>query len=306
MPGSSVKDVAAPSVDQVAAASLAARTAEVAGLSVTNQVSNMSITMSVKSELSQAGEAVITKPQVFEAISSDAITTYKVVEGDTTHTVARKFGITVETLKWANNLTSDALTPGSDLTIPAADGVVYTTKEGDTAQSIADRYKSDVARIISRNNLELTGIVPGQRILVPGGILPETERPGYSAPVAAYNSGMNAGMYGAQAGNKYYFGYCTWYAYNRRAELGRPVGSYWGDAVSWAYAAGSAGFRVSRGNPAPGDVMQNGGGYGHVAVVEEVFPDGSIRVSEMNYVRWGVKSYRDLDAGAAASYTFIK
>ena len=303
-----VINTVSPSVDQVAAADLAARTAEVAGLSVTNQVSSMSITMAVKNELSQTDEAVITKPQIFEATSSSALTTYKVQPGDTVPSVAAKFGITGETLKWANNLTTDALIPNTDLTVPTSNGVVYTTKDGDTLQSIADKYKSDPTRITSKNNLELSGITPGLRILLPDGVLPENERPGYTAPVnnAVYSTGVTASNYAAQAGNRYYYGYCTWYTYNRRAELGRPVGSFWGDAVSWAFAAKSAGYGVTRGNPAVGDVMQNGGGYGHVAVVEEVHPDGSIRVSEMNYVRWGVKSYRDLDAGAAAAYTFIK
>lgn len=291
-----------PSVDQVAAADLAARTAEVAGLSVTNQVSSMSITMTVKNELSQTNEAVITKPQVFEVTSSDALTSYRVVAGDTAPSVAAKFGITAETLKWANNLNTDALVPDTTLTVPTSNGVVYTTKEGDVLQAIADKYKSDPSRIISKNNLELTGITPGVRILLPDGVLPENERPGHNVQA----SSAYAYTYNAQAGNRYYYGYCTWYAYNRRAELGRPVGSFWGDAVSWAFAARSAGYSVTKGSPGVGDVMQNGGGYGHVAVVEEVRADGSIRVSEMNYVRWGVKSYRELDAGAAASYTFIK
>lgn len=302
-----VINTVSPSVDQVAAADLAARTAEVAGLSVTNQVSSMSITMAVKNELSQTDEAVITKPQIFEVTSSSALTTYKVQPGDTVPMVAAKFGITSETLKWANNLATDALVPNTDLTVPTSNGVVYTTKDGDTLQGIADKYKSDPSRIISKNNLELSGLTPGVRILLPDGVLPENERPGYVAtPIAAIGVAAPSSNYAAQAGNRYYYGYCTWYTYNRRAELGRPVGSFWGDAVSWAFAAKSAGYGVTRGNPAVGDVMQNGGGYGHVAVVEEVRPDGSIRVSEMNYVRWGVKSYRELDAGAAASYTFIK
>lgn len=312
-------EVTRPSVDQVAVASLAARTAEVAGLSVTNEVTNMSITMDVKSQLTQSDEAVITKPQVFEPASSSALLSYKAIAGDTVPSVAVRYGITPDTLKWANNLVTDNLVPGTDLTVPAADGVVYTTKDGDTLDGVAQKYQADKARIVSKNNLELTGIVAGRRILLPGGTLPANERPGYVAPrtinVSTPVTGVVAArainpMFAAQAGNKYSYGYCTWYAYNRRAQLGRPIGSFWGNASSWAYAAAAAGYTVTRGNPDVGDVMQNGGGAGHVAVVEEKHADGSIRVSEMNYYAngggWGVISYRDVDRGGVLSYTFIK
>jgi surface antigen len=56
--------------------------------------------------------------------------------------------------------------------------------------------------------------------------------------------------------------------------------------------------------------MQNGGGAGHVAVVESIDASGNVTVSEMNYYGggggWARISYRTLDAGAAAAYNFIK
>lgn len=307
-------DVASPSVDQLTVADLAAQTAEIAGLSVANEVSSMLITMNVKSELSQVDETIITKPQAFEPVSSSALTTYRTKVGDTVPAIAAQYGISVDTLRWANNLTGDALVPDTDLTVPTFDGVVYTTQDGDTADSIAEKYKSDAARIISKNNLELSGVVAGQRIVLPDGVLPDNERPGYVAPRAqavtttattsapAYNSYATA-----QAGNRYSYGYCTWYVYNRRAELGMPIGSFWGNASSWAYMARSAGYRVDN-TPAVYSIMQDSysaGGYGHVAVVEAVYPDGSILVSEMNYAGWNVASSRTLSAGQAAGYTYI-
>ena len=306
-------EISKPSVDQLAVAKLAAQTAEVAGLSVASEVSSMSITLDVNNEISQLDEAVITKPQVFEPTSSNAIITYRTAAGDTAQVVAARYGITPQTLKWANNMTTDALAPDVDILVPTVDGVVYTTKTGDTVQTLAEKYKSDVERIVSKNDLELSGIVIGQRIVLPGGVLPTTEQPGYTAPRVITSTTVTTSRinpaYTAQVGNRYSYGYCTWYAYNRRAQLGRPIGSLWGNASSWAYAAASAGFVVNH-FPEVGDVMQNGGGLGHVAVVESKNGDGSIVVSEMNYYGngggWGRISYRTLDAGAAAAYNFIK
>lgn len=307
-------EITKPSVDQLAVADLAAQTAEVAGLSVASEVTSMSITLNAKSEISQLDEAVITKPQVFEPTSSGAIVSYRTKVGDTAPSVAEQFGISAQTLKWANNMTTDALTPDADIIIPSVDGVVYVTKDGDTVEALAEKYKSDSARIVSKNDLELTGIVAGQRIVLPDGVLPTTEQPGYVAPRVITSTTVSTSrfnpVYAAQAGNRYSYGYCTWYAYNRRAQLGRPIGSFWGNASSWAYAAGSAGYGVSRGNPGVGDIIQNGGGAGHVGVVEEVRADGSILVSDMNWYGngggWARISYRTLDAGAAANYNYIK
>lgn len=307
--------IAKPSVDQIAAAGLVAKTAEVADLAVATDASNAAITLTIKSELAQQDESVITKPQTFQSTDSSAIVVYRTVAGDTVPSIAARYGVSGQTLRWANNLTSDAVTPGADMLIPTVDGVIYVTKDGDTLDTIAQKYQSDKARIVSKNDLELSGIVVGQRIVLPGGVLPENERPGYVAPrrtvtTAGVAVASSNPMYAVQAGNRYTYGTCTWYAYNRRAQIGRPIGSFWGNASSWSYAAASAGYGVSRGNPGVGDIMQNGGGYGHVAVVEEVHVDGSIVVSEMNYYGngggWNRISYRSLDAGAASAYNFIK
>lgn len=299
-------EVSGPSVDQLAVASLAAATAEVANLSVANDASSASITLSVKNELAQKDEAVIAKPIAFEPTSSSAIVTHKVSAGETVPDVAARYGVTAQTVKWANNMTTDVLVPDTDLLVPTVDGVVVVPKDGDTVDALAEKYKSDKARIISKNDLELSGLQFDQRIVLPDGVLPENERPGTNTTNFYAQSNP---VYAVQAGNRYGFGYCTWHAYNRRVQIGRPIGSFWGNASSWAYMASMSGYGVNR-SPAVGDIMQNGGGAGHVAVVEEVRADGSIRVSEMNYYGtgggWNIISYRDLDAGAASGYNFIK
>lgn len=291
------------SVDQLVATNIAAVVAESAHMPITNNVSTLSQSLTVESLLAQTDTNTISKPQIVQpAANSRAATKYVAVAGDTVPVLAQKYGISAETIKWANNLTSDNIEPGKELTIPPVDGVVYTVKAGDTVDSIVSKYKADKDRLVAFNDLEMTATLePGSKITIPGGDLPENERPGYVAPRPAvqaggYNPGVIAGNYsggyatgwngGMSAGNRYGYGQCTWYSYERRLQLGLPVGGMWGNANTWAYAASASGFLVD-GNPTPGSIMANGGGYGHVAIVESVNPGVSVTISEMNGYRFG-------------------
>lgn len=306
----SVLEQPVASVDQIAAANVATSVAQMTDLSIESNVASLSISLNTKTELAQTDSAFLSKPQIVSQTGRNSISKYTAVQGDSVQTVAAKFGISEDTVRWTNNLTSDALSAGKELTILGATGVLYTVKAGDDPAKLADKYKADKDRIIIFNDAELTGLRVGQQIIIPDGILPENERPGYVAPRSlrtfantnpATATGGKVTVFG---GNGYAYGYCTWYAFNRRAELGRPIGSNWGNAVTWAAYARSAGFRVDR-TPAPGAIIQNGGGYGHVGIVERVNADGSILVSDMNFVGWNIISNRTLTAGQAASYTYI-
>jgi len=299
-----------PSVDQVIATSVVGDIAERANLPIAPNVAELSVSLSVKSELAQTDDTMISKPQIVQPTAgSRNIKTYTAKAGDNVATVASQYGISATTIKWANNLTSDALEPGKQLSIPPVDGVVYTVKAGDSVESLASKYGADANRIVTFNDLELSGLSQGTQIVIPSGQLPETERPGYVAPRSSYNGGgtsygASASRALASAGNRYAPGNCTWYAYERRLQLGRPIGSFWGNGAAWASSARAAGFLVNN-TPEPGAIMQNGGGYGHVAVVESVDGAGNITVSEMNYAGYNVISSRTLSAGQAAGYNFI-
>lgn len=283
-------------VDQLLATNIAATLAESADLPITYNVNNLSQSLAVESVLAQNDTNVITKPQIVQPTAdTNSVKKYVVVAGDTVQSVATKFNVSPQTVKWSNNLTADTLEPGKELTIPPVDGVLYTVKSGDTIDSIASKYKANRNIVIARNDLDLTGNpAPGQQLLIPDGALPTEEQPGYVAPRAtvAAPTGSYGGGYGSSytgnisVGNKYAWGNCTWYAYERRAQLGNPIGSFWGNASSWAYMGAAAGFLVD-GNPTPGAIMQNGGGYGHVAIVESINPGVSVSISEMNGYRFG-------------------
>ena len=289
---------------------MAATLAETAHLPIASNVANLSISLSAKGELSQNDDSLISKPQIIQPNASNRdIREYRALPGDTAQSVAAKFNVTVNTVKWANNLTSDALENGKVFIIPAVDGVLYTLKSGDSVEKLANKYSANAERIVLYNDLELGGLRPGRRILIPGGVLPPDERPGAISPQGTgYSQATSYNAFAsASVGNRYDYGYCTWYAYERRAELGRPVGSFWGNATTWAGLAASAGYRVDN-TPQVGAVLQSSGGwggYGHVAVVESIDASGNVTISEMNYAGWNVISPRTISAGQARAYNYI-
>ena len=285
-----------PSVDEQVAVNVAAGIAERADLAVAPNVANLSISLSVQNELAQTDNNVISKPQIIQPTAdSREVKQYTAKAGDTVQSVAREFGLSPDTVKWANNLSSDAIDKDKKLVISPTDGVIYVVKAGDTIESIASKYNASKDRIVSFNDLELGGLAPGKSIILPGGALPENERPGYVAPRSSARqqsgsySSVSASTARASAGNRYAPGNCTWFAYEQRMKLGRPIGSFWGNASSWAASARAAGFTVNN-TPAPGAIAQwnsyQGGSYGagHVGIVDSVNSDGSITISEMNYL----------------------
>lgn len=287
-----------PSVDEIVATDVAANLAEQTHMSVASNVANLSVSLAAKSELAQTSDTAIVKPQIVQpTVSSREITTYTTKAGDTVQSVAATYGLTADTVRWTNNLVGDSLAAGKTLSIPPVDGVVYTVRPGDTPDGLATTYGANKDRIVSFNDLEISGLKPGSKIVIPSGVLPENQRPGYVAPrtaVATYGTLGNTDNlatvtagFKSTSGNGYAYGYCTWYAYERRAQMGKPIGGNWGNASSWAIYARASGFRVDN-VPEVGAILQNGGGAGHVAIVEQVNSDGSIVLSEMNYAGgWG-------------------
>ncbi len=104
-------------------------------------------------------------------------TTYKVQAGDTLLGIADKFGITPETILWANNLgNGDLIQIGAELTILPVSGVLHTVQKGDTLLSIAQSYGADSSKIAEANGLrDANSLQEGQQLIVPGGMMRTTE-----------------------------------------------------------------------------------------------------------------------------------
>lgn len=303
-------------VDEIVSADVAAIVAQEADLLITPNVANRADTLNAQVSMATSTQdtttAVVDKPQlVASSIKSVSdIQTITTVDGDTVPALAQKYGISEDTIRWANSLKSDALTPGTKLTILPVTGVLYTVKQNDTVESLASLYQTSAEQITAFNDLELTGLKPGSQVIIPNGVQPvsslssTTSRSTSSRASTGFSYGTTVASF---SGNRYAYGYCTYYAYNKRAAIGRPIASNWGNASSWAYLAQASGFSVNH-IPQAGDVFQTSGGwggYGHVGFVERVNPDGSIFVSEMNYAGWNVVSTRTIPANQIGVYNFI-
>jgi len=151
---------------------------------------------------------------------------YIVQTGDTLGGISEKFGLSLTTLLWANNLTERSyIRPGDKLTILPVSGISHTVAKGETLSSIAKKYKVEASEIIEFNKLaDSSNISVGQVLVVPGG-----KKEVYVAPSQTYSSGYTSKTYTSS-------GTLLWPAPTRRitqyfswnhpaVDVGIPVGS---------------------------------------------------------------------------------
>lgn len=117
---------------------------------------------------------------------------YIVMNGDTLSTIATKYSISIATIKWANNLSSDLVKPGQELEIPPADGVLIKVSKGDTLASLSKKYSGNDQSIADFNWLDYPfTLIEGQELFIPDGRMPEPVKPKYAAAPKTYTSGSS-------------------------------------------------------------------------------------------------------------------
>ncbi|NTU73898.1 M23 family metallopeptidase [Candidatus Roizmanbacteria bacterium] len=136
------------------------------------------------------GTVISSKPR-------DKVEDYSVKNGDTLETISKRFDISVNTIKWANDLKNDTIKPSQVLKIPPVTGVVHKVVSGENIYSIAKKYKTDAQKIVNFpfndfEDSETFALTPGQTLYVPDGVI-EEQKPTYSAPVFAQ---IQAGVQG--------------------------------------------------------------------------------------------------------------
>ncbi len=119
-------------------------------------------------------------------------TTYIVQEGDTISEIAALFGISQNTITWANKIKNGKIRVGQELIILPVSGVLHTIAKGDTVASLAKKYSGDVEEILSYNKIARDEkLVVGEEITIPGGKLIEQK---VSTKVVSQSSGKTLSL----------------------------------------------------------------------------------------------------------------
>ena len=295
-------------LDEISSADIAVNIAQAAKLPEIDQVRNQADSRDTLISIPVSEDVVVAKPQIVAdettgTQSRKDILQYVVLDGESVSSIAQKFSVSAESIKWSNNLGGDSVRAGTTIVLPPKNrtGLVYKPNAGDTIEKLAEKYKTTADKIVAFNDLELTGSLPVNEYI----FIPDGEKP----PEVKYAGVSYIGNFTPRfGGNGYAAGFCTWWAAERRAQLGHPVPSNLGNAITWLAAAQAIGMETGT-EPRAGAVVWYrfpATSAGHVTIVESVNADGSINISGMNdRDGWGRVSYYTIPASDMDNYRFI-
>ncbi len=231
---------------------------------------------------------------------------YVVQQGDNLDFIASKFHISVDEIRWSNPSLGTTGEPsvGERLWLPPVPGVVVVVKPGDSLKSLAAAFHVLPQVVIDFNYLRSSTLSAGQVLVLPGGHGAELYTSSGSTSSWQLVHGLPdirlGGPVGNVDGDPFPWGQCTYYVWSRIHVPWR------GDAHTWYASAAAAGWSVGK-VPRLGAIMVDWESpvYGHVAVVDAVYADGSWLVSEMNYVGLGIRDQRIVRPGEVPLIGFI-
>ncbi len=241
-----------------------------------------------------------------KAENTERAKSHVIQAGDTLSKIASRYGISIETVMWANDMSEgDTLSPWKTLRIPPVSGVVHTVASWDTISEIATFYSVDVDDIVRVNWLrDAASIRKGMDLMIPWaakkiidtkktdtkktsqtGLRPiPTSEPSAKPTVVDVATGLKSRYLVKYTGlsRGFAWGNCTWYVAQNKSVNWR------GNANAWMKNAKAAGAKVGQ-KPVPGAIVQFSGRgynryYGHVGIVADV-TDDYIIVKDMNYRR---------------------
>ncbi len=214
-----------------------------------------------------------TSTDYINSFKADQIVEYIVQPDDSIGLIASNFGVSVDTIVWANNLRNpNSLSLGQVLKIPPVTGVIHTVQTGDTVASIAKKYKADPQKILAFNKLQDDQtLVVGNELMVPDGQLP-----GPKLYVRGTKGSGGSGIY-VPVGD----GQCVAFV------QAHGFANLHGNASQWARY-------INTTTPvAGGVVVLRGGRFGHIALITAVKPS-SIQIVEQNYYGPYVIDHREI------------
>jgi murein DD-endopeptidase MepM/ murein hydrolase activator NlpD len=237
-------------------------------LASTYPVFSQNATNAAKIASSSQSQSITVGENVFQTQVSqkprDKVITYTVQKGDTISTIAEKYGISTDTIKWANSLSGDGLSVGDTLDILPVTGVAYKVQSGETIYSIAKKLDTDPQKIVDFPfndfaNPETFSLVNGQMLIVPDGIKPSEQlyikRQVYIAQGPSSTSFSSAGFTWPAHGVVSQF--ASWY--HMALDIAAPYGSAIVAAKSGVVSSVSVGsWDYGYGNDV---IIDNGDGY---------------------------------------------
>ncbi len=110
----------------------------------------------------------------------DRVYPHTVSDGETLASLSKRYGVSVDTIKWANNLKTDMIRAGQKLDIPPITGIVHKVVAGDNIYAIAKKYNTDAQSIVNFPFNDFTDpdtfqLTPGQALYVPEGTIVEVK-----------------------------------------------------------------------------------------------------------------------------------
>lgn len=222
-----------------------------------------------KTPSSSTEQPIAVDSNVFQtSVSSQlrsGIIIYTVERGDTLSSIAQKFSISVDTIKWQNNLSSDDVTSGDTLQILPVTGIAYKVQSGDTVYSIGKKFNVDPQNIVEFPlndfaNPETFTLVTGQILYVPNGVEPSQQaqpvyQPQYAqVPQASTQAPSSGGFIWPVNGIiTQYFSF-----YHNALDIAGPIGTPIVAAKSGTVMEASCGWNYGYGCHV---LLDNGGGY---------------------------------------------
>ena len=193
------------------------------------------------------------------------IISHIVTEDETLSSIADKYGLSVESILWENNLTEKStIKPGQELSVLPINGIRHKVKRGETIYTVGKKYGLDgsqVQMIVDYPfneflNDETFELVAGQWLMIPEGVKPEAV-----AQVAQQRASL--ALLTPDAGSVVAHGTFVWPAAGRITQ----GYSFYHKAIDIANRPGGpilaadAGIVTSSGWP-------DGGGYGNRVVID--------------------------------------
>jgi murein DD-endopeptidase MepM/ murein hydrolase activator NlpD len=133
-----------------------------------------------KKKLLESKQTDYSSPEKFQKL---VIHEHKVVQGETLQKIARKYGVSVDTIRGTNNLAPEGiLRIGSILKIPSKDGILHKMQKGGDLVSIARKYRVSLKKIIEENDVRNPDFVVANTVLFIPDAKPLNSFPGFIWP----------------------------------------------------------------------------------------------------------------------------